>query len=77
MKKSKKITFFKKKIKFLKIHFFRRKKYKKNNAIILVLQIEEISLRPELSSPPRFRIPPERDGVVVVGVAGQHFPFLI
>ena len=26
------------------------------NAILLVLPIEEISLRPELSSPPRFRI---------------------
>ena len=59
---------------------------KKKNAIPLVLPIEEISLRPELSSPARFRIQggsPERDGVVVVvvvvvvGVAGRHFPFLI
>ena len=51
------------------------------NAILLVLPIEEISLRPELSSPARFRIQggsPERDtGVVVVGVAGRHFSFLI
>ena len=29
---------------------------KKNNDILLVLPIEEISLRPEVSSPPRFRI---------------------
>ena len=29
---------------------------KKKNAILLVLPIEEISLRPELSSSPRFRI---------------------
>ena len=27
-----------------------------NNAILLVLPLQEISLRPELSSPPRFRI---------------------
>ena len=47
-----------------------KKKYsfteeKEKNAIILVLPIEEISLRPELSSPARFRIQggyPERDG---------------
>ena len=30
--------------------------HKKKNAILLVLPIEEISLRPELSSSPRFRI---------------------
>ena len=29
---------------------------KKKNAILLVLPIEEISLQPELSSPPCFRI---------------------
>ena len=36
----------------------------KKNAILLVLPIEDISLQPELSSPPRFRIQggyPERD----------------
>ena len=30
--------------------------FAKKNAIFLVLQVEEISLRPELSSPPRFGI---------------------
>ena len=45
------------------------------------MPIEEISLRPELSSPARFRIQggsPERDGVGGVGVvvAGRHFSFL-
>ena len=52
LKKSQKITFFLN-------NFFFEKKYKlpeKKNAIPLVLPIEEISLRPELSSPPRFRI---------------------
>ena len=49
------------------------KKFRKN--ILLVLPIEEISLQPEISTPPRFRIQggtPERDGVrvVVVVVAG-------
>ena len=37
------------------------------NYILLVLPFEEISLRPELSTPPRFRIQggyPERDGEV-------------
>ena len=41
------------------------KKKEEKNAIPLVLPIEEISLRPELSSPPRFRIQEgwsERDG---------------
>ena len=55
--------FFSKNLKILKIFFFRRKI--KKNAIPLVLLIEEISLRPELSSPPRFRIQggyPERYG---------------
>ena len=79
MKKSQKI--FKKKT------FFQKKKKKKRkktgkNAILLVLPIEEISLRPELSSPPRFRIQggyPKRDGGLgVVGVvAGRHFHFII
>ena len=45
------------------------------NAIFLVLTIKEISLRPELSSPRRFRIQgwyPERDGVgVLLLVAGR------
>ena len=45
--------FFSKKMKFLKILVFRRKK---KNAFPLVLPIEEIILRPELSSPPSFRI---------------------
>ena len=60
-----------------------------NNPTLLVLPIEEISLQPELSSPPRFRIQggyPERDGVVgvvvvvvvvVVADGRRHFPFLI
>ena len=67
LKKSRKISknhFFSKNLKILKIFFFRRKKNKKN-AIILVLPNEEIILRPELSSPPRFRIQggyPERYG---------------
>ena len=49
-------------MKILKIFFFHRKK---KNAIPLVLAIEQISLRPELSSPARFRIQggsPECDG---------------
>ena len=49
------------------------------NAIFLVLPVEEVSLPPELSSPPRFRTKggyPERDKGVGV-VAGQDFPFLI
>ena len=40
-------------------------KKKEKNAIILVLPNEEISLRPELSSPAHFRFQggsPERDG---------------
>ena len=49
------------------------------------MPIEEISLQPELSGPPRFRIQggsPERDGGAVVGVgvgvvAAQHFLILI
>ena len=55
--------------------------WKNKNAILLVLPIEEISLRPELSSPPRFRIQggySERDtGVEGEEVAGLYVPFLI
>ena len=43
--------------------FFRRKK--KKNAILLVFQYKEDAIRPELSSPARFRFQggsPERDG---------------
>ena len=61
-KNPKKSLFFKKSENFENIFFCRKKTTK--NAIILVLPIEEISLRPELSSPPRFRIQggyPERD----------------
>ena len=81
-KNFKKSVFFFKTENFEEEKKFRRKKEEKN-AIPLVLPIEEISLRPELSSPARFRIQggyPERDtgvvGVVVV-VAGRHFSFLI
>ena len=62
LEKSQKIPFFSKNLKILKIYFLFVKK--KKNAISLVLPNEEISLRPELSSPPRFRIQggyPERD----------------
>ena len=48
-KKSQKITFFKKSENF-------NKKIAENNSVLLVLPIEEISLRPELSSPAHFRI---------------------
>ena len=49
---------------------------------ILVLPIEEISIGPEVPSPPRFRIQGggslERDTAgAAVGVAGRYFPFLI
>ena len=51
------------------------------NAIPFVLPFEEISILPELSIPPCFRIkeevPPERDGAAVIGVTGLYFPFLI
>ena len=63
LKKSQKISknhFFS----FLFITFFFAEK-RKENAILLVLPIEEISLQQELSSPARFRIQggyPERDG---------------
>ena len=62
-KNLKKSHFFKKSENFENIFFLPKKK--KKYAIILVLPIEEISLRPELSTPPRFRIQggsPERDG---------------
>ena len=55
----------------------------KKNAIFLVFQYKEDGIRPELSSPSRFRIQggyPERDTVAAAGVvvvAGQYFSFLI
>ena len=48
------MIFFKKSEK-LRIIFFRRKKEKKFS-ILFVFPIDQISLQPELSSPPRFRI---------------------
>ena len=79
----KKTFFSSKNLKILKNIFFAEK-----NAIILVLPSEEISLLPELSTPPRFRI--QGGGVpwawhtytaavvvVVVVVVGRYFPFLI
>ena len=44
------------------------------------MPFEEIIIRPELSSPPRFRIlggQLERDAYIVVVVAGRYFSFLI
>ena len=79
LKNPKKSLFFKKSENYERKKIFAEKK----NAILLVLPIEEISFRPKLSSPARFRIQggyPERDGgvVVVVGVvAGRHLSFLI
>ena len=53
LEKSGKIS---KNLKILKKKIFRRKKkFKTKNAIFLGLPIEEISLRPELSSPAHFR----------------------
>ena len=52
LEKSQKIIFFLT-WNFWKYFFFAEQK---KNAILLVLPIEEISLRPKLSSPPRFRI---------------------
>ena len=78
LEKSQKITFFQKIWKFWKYFLFAEKE---KNAILLVLPIEDISLWPELSSPSHFRIQggsPESDvGVVVVGVAGLYFSFVI
>ena len=57
LKKSEKISknhFFSKKKNFERKKMFAEKR--KKHAIPLVLPIEEISLRPELSSQPRFRI---------------------
>ena len=54
LKNQKKTHFFRKIWKFWK-DFFSPKKEEKN-AILLVLPIEDISLWPELSSPPRFGI---------------------
>ena len=42
-------------------------KKKKKNAILLVLLIEEISLQPKLSSPPRFRIQGGSTSVNIMG----------
>ena len=57
LKKKKKIEYLEKS---KKNYFLSQKKFKKkksdNNAILLVSSNEEISLWPELSSPPRFRI---------------------
>ena len=49
----KKSYFFQKNQKFWKVIFFAEKE---ENAIVLVLPFVDISLRPELSSPPHFRI---------------------
>ena len=60
LKKSQKFTFFDFFF-FLKIFFRRRKK----NTILLVFQYQDDAIRPELFSPPRFRIQggyPECDG---------------
>ena len=63
-------------LKILKIFFSPKKKF---NYILLVLQIEEISLRPELSSLPRFRIQggyPKREGgltEIVVSNIGCYY----
>ena len=75
-----KFNFFCLLIKHLKIV---RKKFRKENAILLVLPIEEISLRPELSSPANFRIQGGPLSVTCIGaaaagaVAGRYFSFLI
>ena len=70
--------FFQKSQNFENIFFFCQKK----NAILLVLPIEEISLRPELSSPARCRIlggSPEPDGgwrteEILVSNIGYNIP---
>ena len=54
LKNLKNLKKFKKSENFKNIFFFPAKLNK--NYILLVLPIKEISLRPELSSPPRFRI---------------------
>ena len=70
--------FFQQNLNIFKILIFCQKK---KNAILLVLSNEEISLRPELSSPAHLTIQggyPEHDGgAAAVGVAGRYFPFLI
>ena len=72
--------FFKKSENIEEEKIFVEKKTQKNTNP-LVLPIDEISLWPELSSQPRFRIQggyPERDTAVAgVVVAGRYFPFLI
>ena len=62
-------------LKYKKTFFFQKseekrkeKDSKKQNAILLVLTIEEISLQPELSSPPHFRI---QGGSTELDGAGQ------
>ena len=53
-----------KKCKHFKNIYFCQQKKEDKKAILLVLKIEEISIRPELSSPPRIRIQnPEHDKV--------------
>ena len=69
-------TFFVEKNKFCK-------KKEEKNAALLVFQYQEDAIRPELNSPPRFRVRgyPERDGTAAAAagviVAGRYFPFLI
>ena len=55
----------------------KEKKYQEKNAIILVWPFEEISIRPELFRPPRFRIlgvSPERD---TVAAGARQDPFFL
>ena len=55
-------------------------KYIKKIYILCFKLFQYISLRPELSSPPCFRIQAgssDRDTGGAVGVAGQHLPILI
>ena len=59
--------FFKKILEFKKYNFFAKKEEEKN-ALLLVLPFKDISLRPELSSTPRFRI---QGGTVSVTADGR------
>ena len=64
-KKTQKITVFERRKNSKKFCGKKNRQKKKKNAFPLVLTIEEISLRPELSSPASFRFQggyPERDG---------------
>ena len=57
-----------------------QKKRKEKNAMLLVFQYKDDAIRPELSSPPCFRIQggyPERDTGAAVGVAERYIPFLM